>query len=71
MNNNINKINNKWIDKISETYYKDQMDLLLPIDKYGIQFKMMSTNGKTKWLNLNKKSLKTLTNMFKGVYHGK
>lgn len=42
-------------------YYDEQVKYLLPIDEFGVQIKMTSTKGETKWMPLNDKSFKTVT----------
>ena len=35
------------------TYYQDQMKNLVPVDEFKVSIKMQSTNGETKWMELN------------------
>lgn len=36
-------------------YTAEQMKQLLPVDKYGVQIKMKSSSGETKWMTLSPK----------------
>jgi carbonic anhydrase len=44
-------------------YYNEQVKYLLPIDEYGVQIKMTSTKGGTKWMPLNDESFKAVTDV--------
>ena len=41
-------------------YYRDEMQRILPIDQYGISIQIRTSSGKTKWMSLNRESLKIL-----------
>jgi len=52
-------------------YTAEQMKQLLPVDQYGIQIKMKSTSGETKWLTIAPKGYEggadTLNKIVRGL----
>jgi hypothetical protein len=37
-------------------YVNEQLQQITPVDEYGIQIKLTSTTGETKWMNLTKEN---------------
>lgn len=58
------------LEKIAEKlkqsdYAESELKKLLPLDEYGIKVQFYSSKGKTKWMDLTKDKIKTLTNFIK------
>lgn len=49
----------------NQVYYRDEIQKVLPADKYGIQIQLTSSKGKTKWLTLNVDSVAVLEDFLK------
>ena len=51
-------------------YYNDEIKSVLPVDQYGVSFKVRSTTGETKWLEFNHQSYQALTGNFDALNRG-
>ena len=50
--------------KEEDSYLKDQLQNLLPIDEYGVSLKMSSTSGNTKYLTINENNVENFILLF-------
>jgi hypothetical protein len=46
-------------------YVNEQLQRLTPVDEYGIQIKLTSTTGETKWMTLTKENQQEHLRTFK------
>jgi hypothetical protein len=53
----MNKLNLTKDNKRIASYVEDQLNKVVPADTHGIQIKLISNRGETKWIPLNKEYL--------------
>ncbi len=55
---------------LKENYYAKELSKLLPIDEYGVRIQLSSSNGQTKWIALNRESIKELNDFLNNIVLG-
>lgn len=50
-------------ENVAESYEADEIAKLSPVDDYGVDIQLKSSNGVTKWIKLNKNSFDAISEL--------
>jgi hypothetical protein len=57
----------KFIKEKRSSYVEDQLNKVSPSDKYGVQIKLTSNKGETKWIPINKEYKEDIIDFIKNL----